>query len=106
MGTISVPTTLSVSPATIAAGAAANLSIGFGGLAPSAFVESHERILHLVSLGSDLDTFSHTHPEDFGAPASGTCPSMQATLPRPRPQAGELTRNRSPQAARRLSLRA
>jgi hypothetical protein len=56
---------------------ASELSISFTNtssaqILPSSFMIGHERILHVVAMGEDLDTFAHVHPEDFGLNTTAT----------------------------------
>jgi hypothetical protein len=67
---------ITTQPSPPVAGTPFNLTILFraenGTVIPKdAFVIGHERLLHLVMLGADLDTFTHIHFEDLGPRLQG-----------------------------------
>lgn len=74
------------SPSPVVAGQqASELSISFANassaqILPSSFVEGHDRILHIVAVGEDLDTFAHVHPEEFGLNTSAAGAHNEATV--------------------------
>jgi len=65
-----------------------NFSISFAAasgmqstIPPSSFIKNHERLLHVVAVGGDLNTFVHKHPEDQGfKPAGGTLLSIHGCI--------------------------
>jgi copper transport protein len=46
--------------------AAMSFKITEDGLPATDLVHVHERLLHAIIIGEDLETFAHIHPEDFG----------------------------------------
>ncbi len=60
---------LETDPATIIAGVPATLTVrieGGNGRPLEGLTIHHERILHVVIIGEDLNVFAHIHPEDIG----------------------------------------
>jgi uncharacterized membrane protein len=60
---------IATSPARITAGSPVSMTVSIRGPEGEPFkrlVLSHERILHAIIIGKDLDVFAHIHPEDLG----------------------------------------
>lgn len=74
---VPVQLTLQTAPTDVVAGQNATIVVDFkepnGSHIPSsAFVVSHDRVLHLVAVGQDLDAFAHWHPTQSGPGANFT----------------------------------
>lgn len=59
------------------------------GKPPGNFSLSHERILHTVIIGEDLEVFGHIHPEDFGPVTNEMIAAGRFTVQHTFPKAGE-----------------